>query len=204
MILYSHAKYRQHQFTVTTDWPGGVYGSPTVSGSRSGGLIAACWATLMHFGQAGYVETTGDIIRTTRYIETELRKLPGIYVFGQPATSVIALGSKELDIFGLSDALCKLGWNLNPLQFPSGIHLCVTYMHTKEGVADAFVRDVRTELARLMEDPTRPTEGKMAVYGVAQSLPDRSLVGDFTRLYINSMYFTPKKEDVTSIIAAEQ
>lgn len=156
----------------------------------------------MRFGQAGYVQTTGDIIRTTRYIEAELRKLHGIYVFGQPATSVIAIGSKELDIFGLSDALCKRGWNLNPLQFPSGIHLCVTYMHTREGVAEAFVSDVRTELARLMLDPSRPTEGKMAVYGVAQSLPDRSLVGDFTRLYINSMYFTPRKGD-TGIIAAQ-
>lgn len=198
MILYSDPKYRTHQFTVTTDWPGGVYGSPTVSGSRSGGLIAACWATLMSFGLDGYTETTAAIVRTTRHIEQQLRQMRGIFVFGQPATSVVAIGSNEIDIFRLSDALCKLGWNLNPLQFPSGIHICVTYMHTKKGVAEAFVHDVEVELAKLLLEPGKPAEGKMAVYGMAQSLPDRSLVTDFTRLYLNNMYFTPTKE-----IAAE-
>lgn len=56
---------------MTTDWTGGVYGSPTVSGSRAGGIIAACWATLMHFGFSGYVETTKAIISTTKYIENK-------------------------------------------------------------------------------------------------------------------------------------
>lgn len=118
--MYSHTKYRQHQYTVTTDWPGGVYGSPTVNGSRAGGLIATCWATMMSFGEDGYIESTKRIIDTARYIERGIRKLDGIYVFGTPATSVVAIGSKTIDIFRLSDALCSLGWNLNALQFPSG------------------------------------------------------------------------------------
>lgn len=49
-----------------------------------------------------------------------VRKIDGIFVFGKPATSVVAMGSNVFDIFRLSDALCKLGWNLNTLQFPSG------------------------------------------------------------------------------------
>jgi len=49
-----------------------------------------------------------------------VRDINGIFVFGKPATSVIALGSTVFDIFRLSDSLCKLGWNLNALQFPSG------------------------------------------------------------------------------------
>lgn len=118
--MYSHKKYRHHQYTVTTDWPGGVYGSPTVNGSRAGGSIAACWATMLNFGAEGYVEATKSIIDTTRYIERHLRKIDGIYIFGKPATSVIALGSREFDILRLSDALCAIGWNLNTLQFPSG------------------------------------------------------------------------------------
>lgn len=35
----------------------------------------------------------------------------------------------------------------------------------------------------------------MAIYGLAQSQADRSLVGDFTKSYIDSMYFTPKPKD---------
>lgn len=119
-MLYSHKKYRHHQYTVTTDWPGGVYGSPTVNGSRSGGSIAVCWATMLSFGIDGYIEATKRIVDTARYIERHLRDIKGIFVFGTPATSVIAIGSKEFDIFRLSEALCSKGWNLNTLQFPSG------------------------------------------------------------------------------------
>lgn len=120
VILYSNKIYRNHQYTVTTDWPGGVYGSPTVNGSRAGGSIAACWATMIHFGEDGYIEATKSIIDIARYIERHLRTIKGIFIFGKPATSVIALGSHDFDILRLSEALNTLGWNLNTLQFPSG------------------------------------------------------------------------------------
>lgn len=46
--------------------------------------------------------------------------MKGIFIFGQPGTSVIALGSNDFDIYRLATSLSKLGWNLNVLQFPSG------------------------------------------------------------------------------------
>lgn len=73
----------------------------------------------MH-GLEGYIESTKAIIDTARYIEGNLRKIEGIFIFGTPATSVIAIGSTVFDIFRLSDQLCDKGWNLNALQFPSG------------------------------------------------------------------------------------
>lgn len=39
IVLYSHAKYRQQQFFVATEWPGGIYASPTLAGSRPGGIF---------------------------------------------------------------------------------------------------------------------------------------------------------------------
>lgn len=193
VILYSHADYRQHQYTVTTDWPGGVYGSPTVNGSRAGGIIAACWATMMSYGHSGYLEATKRIMDTSRYIEQGVRKIDGIFVFGKPATSVIAIGSKVFDIFRLIEAMCALGWNLNSLQFPSGVHICVTDMHTAPGIADKFLSDLRSSVAEIMKNPGSPVEGKMAIYGMAQAIPDRTVVGDVTRCFINAMYYTPQK-----------
>lgn len=32
VVLYRDPSYRHYQYTVTTEWPGGVYGSPTVNG----------------------------------------------------------------------------------------------------------------------------------------------------------------------------
>lgn len=40
---------------------------------------------------------------------------------------------------------------------------------------------------------------KLAMYGMSQSIPDRSIVGDFTRFFLDSMYYTPKaKEEMNS------
>lgn len=191
LVLYSDKKYRRYQYTVTTDWPGGVYGSPSVNGSRAGGIIAACWATLLSFGLEGYVEATKNIVDTTKYIEQGLRKIDNIFIYGTPAVSVVGIGSKKFDIYRLSQLLAERGWHLNALQFPPGIHICVTRLHTHAGVADRFVNDVRECVAEVMKAPTAPAEGKMAIYGVAQSVPDRSLVDEFTRLYIDSTYYTP-------------
>lgn len=49
-----------------------------------------------------------------------LRGIKGIFIFGQPATSVIAIGSNDFEVYRLSSALIDKGWNLNVLQFPSG------------------------------------------------------------------------------------
>lgn len=120
MILYSDKKYRHHQYSVIVNWPGGIYGSPSVCGSRAGSVIASTWACMLYYGLEGYVENTKAIIDTSRYIEDNLRKIDGLYIFGNPATSVVAMGSKVFDIFRLSDGLVKKNWNLNTLQFPSG------------------------------------------------------------------------------------
>lgn len=161
VILYSEKKFLHHQFTVTTDWPGGVYGSVAVQGSRAGGTIAATWATLVSMGEDGYTEATKAIVDTAKYIENGLRKMKGIYVYGTPVTTVVAIGSKDFDIYRLSGNLAKLGWALNALQFPPGIHICVTYMQAQPGVADQFLEDVRNEVAECMKNPEVPPEGKV-------------------------------------------
>ena len=44
------------------------------------------------------------------------------------------------------------------------LHLCITYMHTADGVADRFLSDVEEELAIIMKDPNKPVEGKVSAY----------------------------------------
>lgn len=192
VVIYSDEKFRDHQFTVTTDWPGGVYGSPTVNGSRAGGIIAACWATMMMFGEEKYLEATKRILDTARLIENGLRTIKGIHVIGKPATTVIAIGSDEFEIFRLSDALSQEGWSLNILQFPSSIHICVTDMHTQEGVATKFLADTTAHVLEILKEPSLPVEGKLAIYGAAQTITDRSLVGDITRKFLSAPYYIPE------------
>lgn len=190
VILYSHKDYRQYQFFVTADWPGGLYASPSIAGSRPGGIVAACWATMVHMGEDGYVEATKNIISTARLIIKELQKIKEIFIFGNPEVSVIAIGSEVFDIYRLSTSLTAKGWNLNTLQFPSSIHICLTLLHTKPGVAQLFVKDVQDSLSVIMKDPGAKTTGVGAIYGMAQTIPDRSLVTEISKAFLDCLYLT--------------
>uniref|UniRef100_A0AAQ5ZIZ4 sphinganine-1-phosphate aldolase n=1 Tax=Amphiprion ocellaris TaxID=80972 RepID=A0AAQ5ZIZ4_AMPOC len=190
VILYSDKKYRQYQYFVAPDWQGGIYASPSVAGSRPGGIIAACWATMMHMGENGYVDATRKIVSTARKIKTEINKIKGVFVFGDPEVSVVAIGSDVFDIFHLSNALTSKGWNLNTLQYPSSIHICCTVLHTQPGVADHFIRDVKEQVAIIMKNPKEKTTGMGAIYGMAQSIPDRSMVTEISRGFLDCLYST--------------
>lgn len=99
--MYSDKEYRRHQFSVITDWPGGIYASPTIAGSRAGASIATCWATLLHYGVDGYVDATRKILKVQRYLKAEISKIDGIFIVGDPLLSVIAIGSKMFNVFRL-------------------------------------------------------------------------------------------------------
>ncbi|XP_068183597.1 sphingosine-1-phosphate lyase 1 isoform X1 [Antennarius striatus] len=190
VILYSDKKYRQYQYFVAPDWQGGIYASPSIAGSRPGGIIAACWATMMHMGENGYINATKKIIGTARKIRNAVSKMNGVFVFGNPEVSVVAIGSDVFDIFRLSNALTSKGWNLNTLQYPSSIHICCTVLHTQEGVADQFICDVREQVAIILKNPKEKTTGLGAIYGMAQSIPDRSMVTEISRGFLDCLYST--------------
>lgn len=190
VILYSNKDYRHYQYFVASDWPGGLYASPSIAGSRPGGIVAACWATMMHIGEDGYIEATKKIITAARFIIKELQKVKEIVIFGNPEVSVIALGSDKFDIYRLSNSLTAKGWNLNTLQFPSSIHICLTVLHTKPGVAQLFVKDIQESVAVIMKDPGAKTTGVGAIYGMAQTIPDRSMVLEISKAFLDCLYLT--------------
>ncbi|XP_068927209.1 sphingosine-1-phosphate lyase 1 isoform X1 [Petaurus breviceps papuanus] len=190
VVLYSSKEYRRYQFFVSPDWQGGIYASPTMAGSRPGGIIAACWATLMHMGENGYIEATKSIIRTARFLKSELEKIKGIFVFGNPLVSVIALGSHDFDIFRLSNLMTAKGWSLNILQFPSSIHICITLLHTRPKVSMLFLKDVRESVTQIMKNPKARTTGMGAIYGMSQTVPDRKMVAELTEAFLDNLFCT--------------
>lgn len=190
VIMYSDLKYRHHQFSIQTDWPGGVYASPTISGSRAGGVIATCWASMLFHGREGYIDSTRRIMKVTKYLKDEISKIDDIFIFGDPLMSVIAIGSNAFNILEMSEQMTKKGWNLNTLQFPPGFHICVTLMHAIDGVAEQMVQDIRDIAEILKKSPKTKLTGQAAVYGMAAALPDRSLISDIALHYMDAYYST--------------
>ncbi|PFX17489.1 Sphingosine-1-phosphate lyase 1 [Stylophora pistillata] len=188
VIMYSNKHLRHFQYFVAPDWQGGIYACPSIPGSRPGAVIASTWATMIYYGEAGYVESTRKIISTRKKIEDGLRKIKGVYVLGKPEVSVVAFASHDFDVYHLGDALTKKGWHLNTLQFPSSIHICVTYLNTQPGVADQFIKDVRECTAAILKDPSAKSSGMSAIYGMSQSIPDRSIVNEIAWGFLDCMY----------------
>ena len=73
--------------------------------------------------------------------------------------------SDRFNIYALSDQMKSRGWNLNALQFPQSVHLCVTMLHTQEGLAEKFVKDVREITKMILDEPEKHKGGSVAIYG---------------------------------------
>jgi sphinganine-1-phosphate aldolase len=186
VILYRGLELRRYQYFKATDWPGGLYFSATFAGSRPGALSAACWAAMLSVGREGYMEATRKILETGAKIKKAMRGMPDLFILGDPLW-VIAFGSKTLDIYRIMDYMTGKNWSLNGLHKPSCVHLCITLRHTRPGVAERFIDDLRSAVVFVKEHPTQ--EGGMApVYGLAATLPVRSIVGDLLERYIDALY----------------
>ncbi len=186
VVLYRNLKLRHYQFYTTSDWPGGLYFSPTFAGSRPGALSAACWATLLAVGEKGYLEATEKIMKAAEKIKKGISEIPELYILGNPLW-VISFGSKELDIYKVLDAMTNRSWSLNGLHKPSAVHIAVTLRHTQEGVAERFVKDLKDAVAEVKTQAK--TKGGMApVYGLAASIPFRGAVDDLLKRYLDILY----------------
>jgi glutamate/tyrosine decarboxylase-like PLP-dependent enzyme len=186
VVLYRGVELRRFQYFVNADWPGGLYFSPTLAGSRSGALVAATWAAMVSIGERGYLEATRRILETARTIRVGIEKIPELHVLGHPLW-VIAFASDTLDIYKVLDRMSSRGWSLNGLQRPPSVHLCVTLRHTEPGVAERFVQDLATSVADVKENPG-DGRGLAPVYGLAASFPVRGAVAELLRRFVDKLY----------------
>jgi len=186
VILYRDSDLRHYQYFKAADWPGGLYFSPTLAGSRPGALSAACWASMVAMGQQGYTQAAQRIMQTASAINKGIEKIPDLQVMGEPLW-VIAFCSETLDIYKVMDYMTAKGWSLNGLHKPACLHLCVTLRHTQPGVAERFLHDMKEAVEYVKANPE--TKGGMApVYGMAATLPVRSVVEDLLERYIDMLY----------------
>ena len=82
VILYKNPELRKCQFYSYTHWSGGIYGSPSMAGTRPGGSIAAAWAALKYIGMEGYCKKAKICIGTTQKLKKRLRRYLN-YIFCQ-------------------------------------------------------------------------------------------------------------------------
>lgn len=193
IIMYRTPELRQCQYYVLSDWTGGMYGSPTLAGSRPGALMAGCWATLVNIGADGYRDSCHAIVSATMKLRRALETVPVLVrhleVLGDPLASVLAFQVRDgstVNIYALGDAMVKKGWHLASLQNPAALHFALTRLTVP--VIDELIADLVESTEEQEKVHDAPQSDTAALYGVAGSVStagvaDRIIVGFLNALY---------------------
>lgn len=186
VILYRTHELRKFQYFVFSDWPGGLYASPTMLGTRSGAPIAAAWTALKVIGMEGYLKMAQEVMNTTRKIQDAINAIPGFRVLGEPAMSVFSFTSDRHDIYLIGDELAGNGWNLDKLQFPPALHMTISNLNT--GHEEEFIAALKDAVAITEGHKIKAASSHVVVYlakTLSKFLPDkwfRKLSSRFTSL----------------------
>ncbi|XP_063714413.1 sphingosine-1-phosphate lyase 1-like [Symsagittifera roscoffensis] len=189
-LVFRSPEYMQCMYFSQPDWPGGIYATPTTGGSRSGGIIATAWATMLYMGEEGYTKTAAQVVHTTRALAKGISETPGLCVMGDPQICVVSWTSYQFDIWRQFELLTKRKWFLGTTQFPGGIHFTVTMKHVEQEWLDSFLKDIRETAEICMQSPEEKANGQAAMYGMSQTIPDRSLIKEMTYMFWDRYYST--------------
>jgi sphinganine-1-phosphate aldolase len=188
-LMYRTKALRAHQWFTYPDWPGGLYLSPGFAGSRSGGLIASTWASLVLTGREGYLAAARDIHGAAQRMVDGIRtRIPQLRVVGDPLF-LVAFASDEVDVYLVNDELKRRGWRMNAMQLPPALHFCVTRPNTAPHVIDGFLDDLEASVAYAVEHRGEPAESG-AMYGFSGTAEGNAALNELMGGYLDAMHET--------------
>lgn len=140
------------------DW----YVTPSMTGTRPGGAIAAAWAVMTYLGEEGYLRVVGATMTYLRRWWDGIAAIDGLEVMGAPAMSVFGYTSRTLDVFAIADGLEARGWLVSRDSHPvRSIRFMQSAGH--EPFVDAYLADLG-EVAELVRSGQLTSDGGQATY----------------------------------------
>jgi len=195
VLMFKNRELRRYAYFLTPQSNIGLYCTPTIQGSRSGGNIVAAWTTLMHMGQDGYkkdaikIMNAVDIIK--HGIKTKLSKY--ITILGDPVSSIVSWTSniKGIHVYSFSDAMKQKGWILNNCKSPACTHIAVTRANCN--VAHKFVNDMLECCQNVVNNPEIYRTKGGAIYGTMIQTNNKSNLDEFMNTYLDVLLDLPKQ-----------
>jgi sphinganine-1-phosphate aldolase len=163
VLTFRDKSLRNAQYFFQTDWSGGKYCSPGMEGSRSGGLLAATWASMVHLGRDGYRRYARAIFETAAAMREAVTSHPELRILGEP-TFLFSFTAEGFDVYHVNDFMRGRGWRFNGQQYPNALHMAVTRPQTQPGVVERFAADLTDALA-YGRDHADETPRSGAIYG---------------------------------------
>ena len=185
-ILYRNSELRKFQFFMYADWPGGVYGTPSMAGGRPGGVLAAAWAVMHHLGEAGFLKLARDARAATEKIMAGIEAIPPLYVLGKPDATVFAFGGHDVNIYELSARLKERSWHAEAQHLPASLHMTVSPIHNT--IVDHFLKDLKEAVVDLPPVDAQDISEMSAMYGMIGTMTDRKMAKEFALAYLDDLY----------------
>jgi glutamate/tyrosine decarboxylase-like PLP-dependent enzyme len=195
----------KHQIFVATEFPGGIYASPTMIGTRPGGPIAAAWASLHALGDEGYLALTRQAVDAADRFRAGIAAIPELALVGRPDATIVcyrasgkaspgSAGARSgaqrrevsIDVYAIADRMEARGWTIDRQHRPPTIHLTVTANHAQ--AVEAYVTDLRAAVEEVRTNPALAKSGSAPMYGMAGKMPVRFMVKRQVRALIAKMY----------------
>lgn len=183
-VLFRDKSWRNSQYFFLTDWTGGKYCSPGMEGSRSGGLLAATWASMVQLGREGYRNYARQIFETSKAMQEAVQTHPELQLMGSPSF-LFSFRSDAFDVYHVNDHMRPKGWRFNGQQYPNALHMAVTRPQTADGVVEAFAADLAEAVAYAKEKGHEPAASGAIYGGVAGGMNDEA--DEFIRMVMASM-----------------
>lgn len=175
-ITYRNLDYLRYQMFAYEDWPGGVFASSALLGTRPGGAYAAAWGVTQYFGKEGYCKLAADTLEAVNALKAGVESIPGLAVMGSPQGPLFSYRSLDPDvnIYAVGDQMDARGWQVNRNQHPPGLHAMVTAQHLR--VVEPYLADLREAVAAVKANPELAQQGGAATYGMMAHVPLRGMV----------------------------
>ncbi len=186
VLLYRSMDLMRHQFFISTDWPGGIYASPGLAGSRPGGPIAAAWGSLMRLGEDGFLRLAEQSWQGAERLRAGIVAIKGLQVVGAPHSTIVTWTSDELNVYAIADRLQAKGWSVDRQQRPPTVHCTVAPHHVP--VIDSYLSDLSAAVAEVRANPKLAQDGEAPMYGMMARLPTRRFVKSGVRNVMEKMY----------------
>ncbi|MFG1775214.1 pyridoxal phosphate-dependent decarboxylase family protein [Micromonospora sp. NPDC049048] len=132
VLLHRDPALRAPQYFAYADWPGYTMVNPVIASTRSGGPIAAAYATVRHLGDDGYLRLATATRDAVAGLADAVRAVDGLRLMAEPESTVVCFTTTDpgLDLFVLVDELAARGWHTQPqhsyADLPRSVHLTVT------------------------------------------------------------------------------
>lgn len=210
VLVWRSMDHMRHQIFVATDFPGGIYASPTLLGTRPGGPIAAAWTALNAMGEDGYIALAKQALDAAQRLRLGIEGIPGLALLGRGDATIVTYSTVEAveaagesglvpalmrkvrgqgggeEIYAIADRMETRGWTIDRQHRPASIHLTVTANHAQ--IVDTYLADLLASVAEVRRDPSLAKSGSAPMYGMAAKMPVRGFVAQRVRKVMADMY----------------